>query len=128
MTSIMAGEALPSSEIHRLLRLHRGLNELALEYTPMSEEAMDHIIGACGVIEREIIRAPTKDESDVADKFRFLAELIDDKSGASPLEDAALATATAALANLRARRDEELRQVTEKFIPHIRPRFQEAAE
>ncbi|MCQ1850390.1 hypothetical protein [Neorhizobium galegae] len=128
MTKIMYGEAMPLSNIRRLLQLYRGLNDLALECTPMPEEAMDHMIDACGVIEREIIGAPTEDESDVADKFRFFAEMIDDKSGASLMEEVALDAAIAALANLRARRDEELRQVTEKFTPHIKPHFREAAE
>ncbi len=90
-------EAMPETGIRRLLKLYRGLNDLANNLWPMPEQAMDSIIDATGVIARAIADTPATTKSDVADKFRFLAELIDDPAGASSLEYEVLAHALASL-------------------------------
>ena len=94
MTNVMNGKAMP--EIRRWLQLYRTLNDATHKFCPMDEDAMDFIVSALGIVAQRAIEAPAKSEADVADKFRLLAELIDDPAGQSIQVDACLADAVAA--------------------------------
>ncbi|MCJ9721972.1 hypothetical protein MOV66_07740 [Agrobacterium sp. SHOUNA12C] len=107
MGHTLDGEALPETEIRRFLKLYRDLNDLANNRWPMPEEAMDCIVDAIGVIARAIADTPATTKSDVADKFRFLAELIDDPAGTSSLEDEVLAHALASLSTWKKEQEDE---------------------
>lgn len=95
MTEFTRGEAVPETDIRRWLRLYRGLNELANSCCAMNQDAMDRILEAAFLIADDIIAAPATNVGDVADKFRFVAELVGDKSGTSIHEDAAVASLAA---------------------------------
>ncbi len=128
MTKFTNGEAMPETEIRRWLRLYRGLNELADTCGEMNQDALDRIIEAASFVARDIIDAPATNPSDVADKFRLVAEFVDDKSGSSTHEDAAVANAVASLDAMNVRdRDNAQRNIAEYLASHAAPAT-EAAE
>lgn len=94
MRTLANGEAV--SEIRRWLQLYRTLNGAANNLHPMPEEAMDFIVSAASIVAQQVIEAPAHSDEDIADKFRLLAELIDDPAGRSVMADDCFADATAA--------------------------------
>lgn len=84
-----------------LLCMHRDLDALAASRNGWPEEAMTNLTIALRVIGRAIINAPVTCERDVANKFRFAADLIDAESGQMVAENDAVNAAVNGLADLR---------------------------
>lgn len=85
----------------QMIALYAALNDAARKYAPMPDDAMDHINEAISVVRKSIIGAPVANEADVAHKFRFAAEVIEDESGLLFDEPEAVFGALADLAKIR---------------------------
>ena len=85
----------------RMLTLYSELMRLGAEFEPMPDDAMDSIMDAAGWVRLAIIEAPVTHESDVANKLRLAAMLVEHAAGEMPDEMLAITRTADELAAFR---------------------------
>lgn len=97
----MAQNMVTESFIGRMIGLHAAIDALGAEFCPMPDEAMSALTEASMIISKAIIVAQVTSETDIANKFRFAAALIECPHGLMADEPAAVFGAFADLARFR---------------------------
>lgn len=87
--------------ISALLNIHMALEHIMKSQAPMPDAAMDLLVQSGSVIAEMLLEHPVSCEADVADKFRFLASLLEEEAGEMYIENPAMERACADLVALR---------------------------